>query len=85
MKIKVDLKKAKEIKKDQVRTERQPLLEKLDVEFMRAVELGDTVKQQEIAQKKQALRDAPEDPVITKAKTVEKLKTARPSALDIGV
>lgn len=85
MKIKVDLKKAKEIKKDKVRAERKPLLEKLDVAFMQALESGDTVRQQEIVAQKQALRDVTEDPVITKAKTVEKLKTARPQALDIGV
>ena len=85
MKIKIDLTKAKEIKKEQIRAERAPLLQKLDVEFMRAVEQNNTVKQQEIASQKQALRDATEDPVITKAKTVEKLKLARPQALNIGV
>lgn len=56
--IKINLDKAKEILKDRVRAERAPILSSLDVEFMRAVEAGDTQKQQEIASKKQSLRDA---------------------------
>lgn len=56
--IKINLDKAKEILKDRVRAERAPMLSSLDVEFMRAVEAGDTQKQQEIASKKQSLRDA---------------------------
>jgi len=51
------------------------------VAFMRAVEAGDTAKQAEIAAKKQALRDATDDPVITAAQTPEELKAAVPAAL----
>jgi hypothetical protein len=42
---------------------------------MRALEAGDTVKQAEIAAKKQALRDAPADERITNATSPEELKT----------
>ena len=83
--ITVNMTKAKEIKKDMVRAERKPLFEKLDVAYMRAQEAGDTTRMQEVAAKKQALRDATEDSVILDAQTPEELKLARPSALDIEV
>jgi hypothetical protein len=79
--ITVDMTKAREIKRDMIRAERKPLLEKLDVEYMRAQEAGDTAKQQEIAAKKQALRDATVDAVIDDAQTPDELKTAIPAAL----
>ena len=79
--IKVNMDKAVEIKKDMIRAERAPKLEALDVAFMRAVEAGDAAKQAEIAAKKQALRDATNDPVITAAQTPEELKAAVPAAL----
>lgn len=82
MSITINLIKAKEIKKDMVRAERAPLLEALDVQFMRAVEAGDADLQAEISAKKQALRDATKDPAIEAAKTVEQLKAVRPAALD---
>jgi len=79
--ITVDMTKAREIKRDMIRAERKPLLEKLDVEYMRAQEAGDTTLQQEIAAKKQALRDATVDPVIDAATTPDELKAATPAAL----
>jgi len=79
--ITVDMTKAREIKRDMIRAERNPLLEKLDVEYMRAQEAGDTTLQQEIAAKKQALRDATVDPVIDAATTPDELKAATPAAL----
>ncbi len=42
---------------------RAPLLAQLDVEWFRAAEIADSVLKREIATKKQALRDAPADPV----------------------
>lgn len=79
--IQVNMDKAREIKKDMIRAERAPKLASLDVDFMRAVETGDTDAQTIIAAKKQALRDATEDPVILNATTPEALKEATPSAL----
>ena len=76
--IKVNLDKAKEIWLEHYRRARTPLLSALDVEFMRAVESGDTSLQQEIASKKQALRD------VTKAElpnTLEEIKSTWPEIL----
>ena len=79
--ITINMTKAVEIKKDMIRAERKAKLEALDVDFMRAVEQGDTEAQATIAAKKQALRDATDDPAITAAKTPEELKAVVPSAL----
>lgn len=79
--ITVNMTKAREIKKDMIRAERAPLLAALDVEYMRAVETGDTVKQAEVAAKKQALRDATKDPAIATAQTPDQLKAVVPEAL----
>jgi len=48
---------------------------------MRAQEAGDTTLQQEIAAKKQSLRDVTVDPVIDAATSPDDLKAVRPSAL----
>jgi hypothetical protein len=53
--IKINLDKAKEIHKDKLREVRKPLLEKLDVDFVRALELGNDTAS--IAAQKRALRD----------------------------
>jgi len=79
--ITVNMTKAVEIKKDMIRAEREPKLAALDVEFMRAVEAGDTAKQAEISTKKQALRDATDDPAIAAATTPDELKAVVPAAL----
>ena len=76
--IKVNMTKAREIKKDQIRADRKPMLEALDVAFMRAVELGDNAQQASIAAEKQALRDATDDPAIAAAETPEELKAVNP-------
>lgn len=81
MPIVINMQKAIEIKKDMVRAERNPMLAALDIEMMKALEAGDTVKQAEISAKKQALRDATVDPVILNATTPEELKAAVPAAL----
>ena len=49
--------KAKLFWKDKWREARKPILEKLDVEFLQQLELGDTVGRNQIVQKKQVLRD----------------------------
>jgi hypothetical protein len=48
---------ADELKRKQFRVLRKPLLEKLDVEFMRALESGDNVLVASISTKKKELRD----------------------------
>ena len=54
---KVNIDKAKDIHLDKFRSARTPLIEKLDIDFMKAVESVNTTLQKEIASKKQALRD----------------------------
>lgn len=53
----LNIKKAKEIKLNKFRQARKPLLEQLDVEYMRAVETSNTAKKKSIAATKQELRD----------------------------
>jgi hypothetical protein len=48
---------AKEIWKNKFRVARKPILEKLDIEYIRSLEAGDVQKQQEVVFKKQQLRD----------------------------
>ena len=55
--ITINLTKAKDIAKDNLRKERTPVLASLDVQFMRAVETGNTSLQTAIAEQKQELRD----------------------------
>ena len=54
---KVNIEKAKAIHLDKFRSARKPKLDKLDVEFMKAVEANDEAKRAEIVAAKQALRD----------------------------
>ena len=79
--IKINIEKAKEIKKEQLRQERKPLLEQLDVEMMRALEINDSQKQLEVAAKKQALRDATKHEALTSVSDVEQLKSLKLSDL----
>lgn len=53
----LNIAKAKEIKQNQFRKARKPLLEKLDVDYTRAVEDSNASKKKSIAAKKQLLRD----------------------------
>lgn len=76
-----DMDKCRDIQRDRIRQARVPVLAALDVEFMKAVEAGDTATQAEVAAKKQALRDLPDVPSIDAAKTPEDLKAIDPAAL----
>ena len=53
----LNIEKAKAIHLDKFRSARSPKLQKLDVDFMKAVEANDEVKKAEIIAAKQALRD----------------------------
>lgn len=79
--IEVDMVTARELFRDRVRAARKPELEKLDAEFMQALEVGkDTV---EVAKKKKALRDATKDPAIEAASTPEELLKVKPAGLEV--
>lgn len=67
-----------ELMKRYIRSKRTKLFPQLDVEFMRAVEMGDSIKQAEIAAKKQALRDLT-DINIDSVNTIEELKALWPT------
>jgi hypothetical protein len=71
--ISINIDKAKEIVKADLRRQRKPVLEALDVAFMRAVEARDTNEQARIAIKKKMLRDATAQPSLVNAATVEQL------------
>jgi len=68
----IDMAKAKEIHKTNIRTARTPKLAELDIEFQKALETGANTT--DIVAKKQALRDAPADSGIASASTADELK-----------
>ena len=69
--VEVDMPKAQEIFKDDLRRERQPLLEALDVEYMKAMERGEDTAS--IVAQKVALRDITDDARIASATTPDQL------------
>jgi hypothetical protein len=71
--ITINMEKAVEIKKDILRRQRAELFATLDVDFMKAMESGDTAAQQEIAAKKEILRNITDKPELANATTVEQL------------
>ena len=68
----IDMAKAKEIHKDNIRVAREPKLAELDIEFQKAIETGSSTT--DIVAKKQALRDAPADSAIDAAVDTDALK-----------
>jgi hypothetical protein len=76
--INIDLNKAKIIWKNKIRIDRLPILQYLDVQFLRAVETGDLEEQNKIKNKKQLLRDATLDPRINEANSPDQLKSIDP-------
>jgi len=69
--ITINIDKAKEIKKDRLRQERKPLLEQLDVDYMRAMEQG--IETTNIVNEKQRLRDITN--LVDTCSSVEELKS----------
>ena len=68
----VDMAKAREIHKTNIRTARASKLAELDIEFQKALETGASTT--DIVAKKQALRDAPADSAINSASDANALK-----------
>ena len=68
----IDMAKAREIHKTNIRNARTPKLAELDIEFQKALETGASTT--DIVAKKQALRDAPADSGIASASTADELK-----------
>ena len=68
----IDIAKAREIHKTNIRNARVSKLAELDVDFQKALEIGSSTA--EIVAKKQALRDAPAATAIESATTTDELK-----------
>lgn len=69
---------AKNIWKNKLRLLRIPILNKLDIDFLRAIEINNNEQQQHIIYLKQKLRDAPNDPRIESATSIEELVSINP-------
>lgn len=80
-KIIIDLDKAREVHRNVLRVLRNPKLQALDIEFMKAVEQFDEEEQALIRVKKEELRNMTQDPGILNAQTPEELKLFMPECL----
>lgn len=68
--ITINIEKAKEIKKENLRIERSPLLQSLDSDYIKALEKSESTV--EIVNKKNVLRDITK--LVDQAKTIEEIK-----------
>ena len=68
----IDMAKAREIHKTNIRAAREEKFKELDIEFQKALETGASTT--DIVTKKQALRDAPADSGIAAATDTDALK-----------
>jgi hypothetical protein len=80
--VTINLTKAKDIVKETIRIERAPVLANLDVQFMKAIESGNTSLQATIAEQKQELRDITTHSSIVGASDVVSLKTAMTTLIE---
>jgi hypothetical protein len=72
--ITINMNKARDIWKNKLREDRKPLLEILDVQYIRALERGQTELIQKIVKKKEFLRDITDDPRIENAQNTDDLR-----------
>jgi hypothetical protein len=77
--VEVDMAAAREIHKDNLRAERAPRLDQLDIDFMQALEAGTSTTQ--IATDKQTLRNITDDARLAAATTPDALKALNLTAL----
>lgn len=73
-----DMGRAREIHRSRLRAHRVPLLQQLDVDYMRAHESGNAEEMKSVSEHKQRLRDVTRDSEIDKAETVDQLRAHRP-------
>jgi flagellar motor switch/type III secretory pathway protein FliN len=71
--LEINLEKALEIHKTKIREKRESVFKDLDIQFMKALEQGNTTLSAEIGAKKQALRDIT-DIDISNISTLNELK-----------
>lgn len=72
--ISINLEKARDIRRDQLRAERVELFERLDIAYGRADEAGDAAAKKEVAAERQRLRDITNDPRLDAATQLEHLR-----------
>lgn len=72
--ISINMSKAILIWKDKLRADRKPLLENLDIQYIRALERGETELIQKIVKKKEFLRDITDDPRFDNSSNIDDLK-----------
>lgn len=77
--ITINIDKAKEIWKDKLREARKPILENLDVEYIKALEQNQDAT--DIVAQKQELRDITKSPELINAQTPEEIKSFWPEIL----
>lgn len=70
----IDMAKAADIWKNILREQRKSFLENLDVQYMRALERGETESIQKIVKKKEFLRDITDDPRFDNARNTDDLR-----------
>jgi hypothetical protein len=75
----VNIDKAKALHLDKFREARKPILSKLDVDYMKAIEVEDSVKASAIAVQKQELRDVTKTPLPD---TLPEIKEVWPDILN---
>jgi glutathione synthase/RimK-type ligase-like ATP-grasp enzyme len=76
----INMDKAKEVHKSKLRDARKPLLEKLDVNYMRTLEQGKDTST--IVARKQELRDVTSHPDLVNASNIDDLKAFWPKILE---
>ena len=79
--VSIDLMQAREIHMDKLRVIRNEKLTELDVFFQRALEDKDIIMQDNIADKKNALRDMPRNADMSSLDTPDKIKAFMPDVL----
>jgi hypothetical protein len=80
--IKINLEKAKEIHKNNLRFARSQEFKNLDIEFIKSLENKDSQKTEEISNLKQQLRDITKSPEIDLSESAEDLKGHWPEILN---
>jgi len=78
----IDLERAKDVWRRKMRPVRNERLKQLDLQWMQAMELGDTVAAAAVAAKKQELRDITKRDELKYAKSLAEVKAFWPAVLN---
>lgn len=78
----IDMDKAREIKREELRELREPLMHKADIAYMQADEEHSLARKMRVARYKKRLRDITNNPMIDKASTAQALAGVYPEVLN---